>query len=270
MALLLFVASSLTTLSQSSSSSRAIYLESSLASQYLVTGEQTYLKISIRNARQGSRPAAPVIANTAVNFVRNMVEMDSRRGFTQSFVYRLRPAKPGIYQVPAVTATSGGRQYTSQALSFEVRDPDELIRIPSGVAGQDVLAAWFPAKSTLYVGEQCPVTLKIYVPRTLNPTSWGMPEPEKNNCLAWRFNPPSRDSLGEVIIDNTSYITAPFQTTLSGISAGSSMPRDLSDMTIPLLGSILRCLETMLRLVGPKVAVPALMPLKVVWNGAVM
>ena len=222
MALLLFVASSLTTLSQSSSSSRAIYLESSLASQYLVTGEQTYLKISIRNARQGSRPAAPVIANTAVNFVRNMVEMDSRRGFTQSFVYRLRPAKPGIYQVPAVKATSGGRQYTSQALSFEVRDPDELIRIPSGVAGQDVLAAWFPAKSTLYVGEQCPVTLKIYVPRALNPTSWGMPEPEKNNCLAWRFNPPSRDSLGEVIIDNKSYISAPFQTTMSGISAGTA------------------------------------------------
>ena len=52
--------------------------------------------------------------------------------------------------------------------------------------------------------------------------------------------------------------------------AGSSMPRDLSDMTIPLLGSILRCLETMLRLVGPKVAVPALMPLMVVWNGAEM
>ncbi|MGB1937531.1 MAG: hypothetical protein ACPHVK_08565, partial [Akkermansiaceae bacterium] len=54
-------------------SSSTVYIKSELASPYLVTGESTYLKVSIQNVRQAPRPAAPVIPNTAVNFARNMV-----------------------------------------------------------------------------------------------------------------------------------------------------------------------------------------------------
>lgn len=203
-------------------SSSTVYINSELASPYLVTGESTYLKVSIQNVRQAPRPSAPVIPNTAVNFARNMVEIDSGRRITHSYVYRLRPAKPGTYTVPPVTINYAGRQYSSQELQFEVVDPGELTRVSTGRAGQDVLVGWFPKKTTLYVGEQCPLTLKIYVPTSLRPSSWGLPEPEKKNCLAWRFEAPSRDNISELVIYNANYIAGPFKTTLSGISPGTA------------------------------------------------
>ena len=203
-------------------SSSGIYIKSELTTPYLVTGEYTYLKVSIQNLRQALRPAAPIIEDTAVNFVRNMVEIDSRRKVTHSFVYRLRPAKAGKYTVPPVSISYAGRQHSSQELYFEVLDPDDLTRVSTGRAGQEVLVGWFPKKTTLYVGEQCPVTLKIYVPTSLRPSSWGLPEPDKKNCLAWRFEAPSRDTISELVINNASYIAGPFKTTLSGISPGTA------------------------------------------------
>ena len=215
-------ASALISQGQQQEPAAAIYAQSELTSKHLITGEQTYLKISIQNASQGFRPSAPQIPNTAVNFASNRVEIDSRRRITRSFVYRIRPAKPGIYTVPPVSATGRAGQYSGQALSFEVRDPNELSKVPSGIPGQDILIGWFPAKTKLYAGEQCPLTLKIYVPTQLRPTSWGLPESEKDNCLAWRFSAPTRDNLGEVFINKASYISAPFKTTLSGISPGKA------------------------------------------------
>ena len=201
-------ASALISQGQQQEPAAAIYAQSELTSKHLITGEQTYLKISIQNASQGFRPSAPQIPNTAVNFASNRVEIDSRRRITRSFVYRIRPAKPGIYTVPPVSATGRAGQYSGQALSFEVRDPNELSKVPSGIPGQDILIGWFPAKTKLYAGEQCPLTLKIYVPTQLRPTSWGLPESEKDNCLAWRFSAPTRDNLGEVFINKASYISA--------------------------------------------------------------
>ena len=215
-------ASALISQGQQQEPAAAIYAQSELTSKHLITGEQTYLKISIQNASQGFRPSAPQIPNTAVNFASNRVEIDSRRRITRSFVYRIRPAKPGIYTVPPVSATGRAGQYSGQALSFEVRDPNELSKVPSGIAGQDILIGWFPEKTKLYAGEQCPLTLKIYVPTQLRPTSWGLPESTKDNCLAWRFSAPTRDNLGEVFINKASYISAPFKTTLSGISPGKA------------------------------------------------
>ena len=215
-------ASALISQGQQQEPAAAIYAQSELTSKHLITGEQTYLKINIQNASRGFRPSAPQIPNTAVNFASNRVAIDSRRRITHSFIYRIRPAKPGIYTVPPVSATGRAGQYSGQALSFEVRDPNELIKVPSGVAGQDVLIGWFPAKTKLYAGEQCPLTLKIYVPTQLRPSSWGLPESEKDNCLAWRFSAPTRDNLGEVFINKASYISAPFKTTLSGISPGKA------------------------------------------------
>lgn len=215
-------ASALISQGQQQEPAAAIYAQSELTSKHLITGEQTYLKISIQNASQGFRPSAPQIPNTAVNFASNRVEIDSRRRITRSFVYRIRPAKPGIYTVPPVSATGRAGQYSGQALSFEVRDPNELSKVPSGIAGQDILIGWFPEKTKLYAGEQCPLTLKIYVPTQLRPTSWGLPESTKDNCLAWRFSAPTRDNLGEVFINEASYISAPFKTTLSGISPGKA------------------------------------------------
>ncbi len=209
-------------LGQNKQSPTPIYVQAELSSKHLIIGEQTSLKISIQNSKQGFRPSAPEIPNTAVNFSGNRVEIDSQRRITRSFIYRIRPAKAGTYTVPPISFNGSRSQYSGKPLSFEVRDSDELIKISSGITGQDIRVGWFPEKTKLYAGEQCPLTLKIYVPTKLRPSSWGLPEAEKNNCLAWRFSGPTRNDLGEVVINNTAYISAPFKTTLSGISAGNA------------------------------------------------
>ena len=193
-----------------------------LSSRNLIPGEQTQLIIRLQNARPDSRPAVPIIADTAVNFVRTVTQLGSQQRLTQIFVYRLTPAKPGKYTVPPVAMSSGGKQYAGQPLSFEVHDPAKLSVVPSGLPGNDVLLGWFPAKTTLYQGEQCPVTLKVYVPQELRLASWGLPEAEKKNCLAWRFSPPSSNNLGTVNIDNKAYLSAAYTTTMSGISPGTA------------------------------------------------
>ena len=207
---------------QNKSSSAPIYVQTELSSKHLITGEQTHLKISIQNSNQSLRPSAPEIPNTAVNFSGNRVEIDGQRRITRSFIYRIRPAKPGTYTVPPISFNGSRSKYSGKPLSFEVRDANELSKVSSGMMGQDIMIGWFPDKTKLYAGEQCPLTLKIYVPSKLRPTNWGLPEAEKTNCLAWRFSGPARDDLGEVVINNTTYISAPFKTTLSGISPGKA------------------------------------------------
>ena len=89
-----------------------------LSSRNLIPGEQTQLIIRLQNARPDSRPAVPIIPNTAVNFVRTVTQLGNRQRLTQIFVYRLTPTKPGKYTVPPVSLSSGGRQYAGQPLSF--------------------------------------------------------------------------------------------------------------------------------------------------------
>ena len=57
---------------------------------------------------------------------------------------------------------------------------------------------------------------------------------------------------------------------MSKSMAGSEMLKGTSDILMPRRGSMVRVLETMLKRVGPKVALPGLMPLRVVLKGAEM
>lgn len=196
--------------------------QAELTNRNLIPGEQTYLIIRLQNAQPNSRPAAPEVPNTAVNFVRTVTQLDNRRQLTQIFVYRLTPAKTGKYTIPPVTLDGGGKRHAGKPLSFEVHDPDKLLKVPSGIFGMDILVGWFPEKTTLYQGEQCPVSLKLYIPEQLRPINWGLPEAEKDNCLAWRFSQPSNNERGKVTINSKPYLSAPYTTTMSGIAPGTA------------------------------------------------
>lgn len=118
--------------------------------------------------------------------------------------------------------SSGGQTHQSPTLTFEVHDASELISLPTGIGRHKVLAGLFPAKTTLYPGEQCPLTLKLYSPQRLHLSGWGMPEPIKDNCLAWRFSLPPLHELSQVHINGVAHVGARYQTTLSGISPGTA------------------------------------------------
>jgi len=93
---------------------------------------------------------------------------------------------------------------------------------PSAVEGRTIKAAWFPAKTSLYQNEQCPVLLKLYVPKDIKIVNWGFPDAAKINCLAWRFSSPSNSRRSEVQLDNITHNVLTYSTTLSGINPGQA------------------------------------------------
>ncbi|MBT8043687.1 MAG: BatD family protein, partial [Verrucomicrobiae bacterium] len=190
----------------------AIQAEAALTSRHLIPGEQTNLVIRLRGAQPDFRPAPPTVANTAVNFVRAVTQLDTQRNLTQVFLYRLTPAKTGNYTIPPVTMSSGGKQYQSPPLQIHVHDPNQLVALPTGISNATILAGWFPAKTTLYQGEQCPLVLKLYAPEKLRLASWGLPDPQKENCLAWRFSLPPLHELGLVSINGVNHLSARYET----------------------------------------------------------
>ncbi|MCP5535201.1 MAG: BatD family protein [Akkermansiaceae bacterium] len=200
----------------------APYAEAALTSDHLIPGEQTSLVIQLRGAQPDFRPAPPAVPNTAVNFVRSVTQIDTQRQLTQVFQYRLTSAKPGTYTIPPVAMSAGGKQLQSPPVTFHVHDPANLVSLPTGLSGHNILAGWFPAKTNLYQGEQCPLVLKLYVPEQLRLASWGLPDPKKENCLAWRFSMPPLHQLGQATVNGIPHLSASYETTLSGIKPGTA------------------------------------------------
>ncbi|WP_227021667.1 BatD family protein [Oceaniferula marina] len=233
---------------QPTASSFTPYAEASINSRHLVPGEQTYLSVRLHGAEIDNRPLTPVIPDTAVNFVRSVSYIDSQRQIRTSFLFRLTPIKPGKYTIPRIALRSGAVTYQTPTLPFTVYPTEHLTPLDSGIGKHQILAGWFAGKKTLYEGERCPVTLKIYVPQQLPVATngWGLPDPEKKNCLAWRFSLPDTRNNTQVTIDGISYLASSFDTTLSGITPGKAdfgpapirivVRRSILD---PLRGSIL-------------------------------
>ncbi len=202
----------------------APYAEAALTSTHLVPGEQCHLIVRMRGGEPDGRPAPPEVPNTAVNFVRSITHINSNRKLSTAFLYRVTPAKAGALTIPPIPLKSRGITYHTAPLHVTVHPLSKLIPLPSGIKNHNILVGWFPEKNTLYQGEQCPVTLKIYIPQQLPVATqgWGLPDAAKNNCLAWRFSLPQTNETSQVTIDGTSYASSIFKTTLSGIEPGTA------------------------------------------------
>lgn len=180
--------------------------------------------VRLQGAEIDSRPLTPSIPDTGVNFIRSSSYIDQQRQIRTSFLYRITPVHPGQYSIPPIALRSGGQTYQTPELNYTVHPVSKLTALPTGVKNHQILSAWFPAKTNLYQGEKCPVTLKLYIPLqlTIARNGWGLPDPAKKNCLAWRFSLPQTAESSHVTIDGTSYKSATFNTTLSGLSPGQA------------------------------------------------
>jgi len=193
-----------------------------------VPGEQAHLIVRMRGGEPDGRPSPPEVPDTAINFVRSITRINSNRKFSTAFLYRITPAKSGTLTIPPIALRSRGVTYYTKPLQIKVHPLSKLISLPTSltsvIKNHNVLVGWFPEKTTLYQGEQCPVALKIYIPQQLPVADqgWGLPDAAKNNCLAWRFSLPQTNETSQVTIDGTSYLSSSFETTLSGIEPGTA------------------------------------------------
>jgi len=167
------------------------FAEAALTSRHIIPGESCHLIVRMRGGEADNRPIAPVVPDTTI---------------------------------PRIALRSHGVTYYTPPLKLEVHSLEQLIALPSGIGKHQINVGWFPEKPTLYQGELCPITLKLYVPPQLPVAThgWGLPDPAKDNCLAWRFSLPKTNDHGEVTINGTSYQSSTFNTTLSGLTPGTA------------------------------------------------
>ncbi len=205
-------------------------------------GEQGYLRVFLRGVDPEFRPPPPVVQGTSIQFYKSETQINPRGEVNTVFVYRVTPAKLGQFTIPSITLRAKGFSYNTPTLTYDVHPVKSLTPLPSGIRNHKILVGWFPEKTTLYVGEHCPVTLKIYVPKRLPiaKRGWGLPDPAKHNCLAWRFSfpftlpyllPDEDEAIfsSSVTIQGITYRTGSYHTTLSGIQPGKAVfgPVDL-------------------------------------------
>ena len=198
------------------------YAQAVLTSNHLIPGESTYLWVQMYGASPDGRPEAPEADGIAINFVQSVARIDENRNLTQAFVYRVSGPKTGKYTIPAITLTSRGRKLPTSPVEFEIHNVDSLTNISTGNNSPAVKIGWFPAKTTLYQGEINPLLLKVYAPERLRVASFGLPDPKKDNCLAWRFSLPEEKNLSTTSINGEVFRVASYRTNMSGIQPGTA------------------------------------------------
>ena len=195
--------------------------ELSISSNHLIPGESAEVQIVVSGARAQTRPPTPEIPGASFEFTGISSQIINGQDVYDILSYRLTPAKTGTYTIPAMDLRAGDKTITTNDLTFSVQDPSSLKKISTGVTGVDILATWIPSKTTLYPGEQCPTSIKLYIPRRLNIVGLGMLETTKENCLGWRFES-SNGARGRLAIKGEQYITKYYSSTLSGIGPGAA------------------------------------------------
>ena len=198
-----------------------ISCELNISSDHLIPGESAEVQIVVAGARAQSRPPTPEIPGASFEFTGISSQIINGQDVYDILSYRLTPAKTGTYTIPAMNLKAGNQTVTTNSLTFSVQDTSSLTKIPTGVTGADILAIWIPSKRTLYPGEQCPTSIKLYIPRRLNIVGLGMLETTKENCLGWRFES-SNGARGRLAIKGEQYITKYYSSTLSGIGPGAA------------------------------------------------
>lgn len=233
------------------------YADAYLTSSHLMPGEQAILWVSLHGATPDGHPAAPEVEGAAVNFIQAVTRISSNRQLTQVYAYRVSAPNPGKYVIPPITVTTRGRRYLTSPLLFRVHPESHLQTVPTGIGGNSVKIGWFPEKTTLYQGETCPVLLKVYAPSRLRVANFGLPDPQKENSLAWRFSLPDRSHSSMATIGGKTHQVMGYSTTLSGIAPGkaalgpSKLRLIIRERTIvPRIGPTLR--ETPVHLTIPK------------------
>ena len=199
-----------------------LYAEAYLANENLMPGEQTVLWVSVQGGQPDGHPQAPEVEGAAINYIQAVARMGSDRRLTQVFAYRVSAPNPGKYVIPPITMTSGGKRLLTSPLVFHVHPTSSLTSLTTDIRDNEVKIGWFPTKTTLYQGEVCPVILKVYSPASLRVANFGLPDPQKENCLAWRFSLPNARQATTTVIDGKTYRVVRYTTTLSGIAPGKA------------------------------------------------
>jgi hypothetical protein len=122
------------------------------------------LEIKIENARISHPPtvAAPGLSiNFAGTSSRTQI-LNFQASSVTTFTYIVTPTKEGVFEIPAIEVSAGGKVYRTSSLVLKVvhQDSNNADRAPN--SDKPYFAELVVPKESAYVGEQIPIELRFY------------------------------------------------------------------------------------------------------------
>jgi tetratricopeptide (TPR) repeat protein len=201
----------------------AASLQVTMSSQFLARGEQAIVEVQLEEIEPPETlrmPSIPGVSIQARGFGGPSSIMLPGRKYGYVYQFVLTTFEPGKHKIPAISLRVGSQTYDSEPVEFEVFDANQIsfseLRI-----GTDTIpyAAFFrAAKTEPYAGEIVPVEMKIYFPANIRIEEWGIPDFDRSNVTAWRFEP--RPQLGSAIMLGTNYQCVSYPSTMAAIKDG--------------------------------------------------
>lgn len=205
---------------------RAASIDVTLSSQFLARGEQALLEVQLQvdgnidppeNLRM---PSIPGVSLQARGFGGpNTTYLPGRKlGYVYQFV--ISSFESGMHTIPPISVRMSNQVFESAPVTFEVFDGTD-IAFTELRNGTEVIryAAFFKvAKKNPYEGENIPVELKIYFPANVRIEEWGIPDFDRKDVTAWRFEP--RPQVGNAILLGANYQAASYPSILAAGKSG--------------------------------------------------
>ena len=122
------------------------------------------LEIKIENARI-SHPPTVAATGLSINFAgtssRTQI-LNFQASSVTTFTYIVTPTKEGVFEIPAIEVSAGGKVYRTSSLALKVVHQDGNNADRSTNSDKPYFAELVVPKESAYVGEQIPIELRFY------------------------------------------------------------------------------------------------------------
>ncbi|MEY2614989.1 MAG: hypothetical protein QOH78_762, partial [Verrucomicrobiota bacterium] len=122
------------------------------------------LEIKIENARI-SHPPTVAATGLSINFAgtsnRTQI-LNFQASSVTTFTYIVTPTKEGVFEIPAIEVSAGGKVYRTSSLALKVVHQDSNNADRSTNSDKPYFAELVVPKESAYVGEQIPIELRFY------------------------------------------------------------------------------------------------------------
>jgi BatD DUF11 like domain len=139
-------------------------ISSSLSQTVTDADHPVQLEIRIQNARI-TRPPTVVANGLSINFAgtssRTQI-LNFQATTIITFTYIVTATKEGIYEIPAVEVSAGGKTYRTSTLTLKVIHSDSNNAGRPAASDKPYFAELVIPKESAYVGEQIPIELRFY------------------------------------------------------------------------------------------------------------
>jgi hypothetical protein len=127
-------------------------------------------------------------------------------------MWQIMASAPGRYTIPAQTLNFGGRTYTTNELTLEVRDG------PAPTSSMEPILRLTVNKTDLYVGEVTPITITALFHRRTQLRNYDHPKMPRENFVVKRFPPPG--PAPSVEVNGERFQPVQFSSSLSALREG--------------------------------------------------